>query len=331
MAYASVAIVIVHYGRVETTLRCLERVFAVADGAFVVVSNNGTPEQAGELAAYAQSRCAGGCLSLDGQPGSPERDALADASVAIVHNSGNRGFAAGCNAGIRLAQQRGGIGHVWLLNNDALPEAGALEALLECGAAHPAAVLGATVIDMNAAGEDGPWLQLAGGVRYNRFTTCIHPAHAGAPLSRVDALPEPELDYVYGASLFAPVELFQRAGLLDEAFFLFYEELDLCRRATALGYVLRWCRGARVGHAVSGSVGRPGEATRGQERNAAFHEARSLMLFTRKHHAWLLPLALLARLAAKPLVLAGRGQWHCIGPVFRGVCAGLAQRPLSER
>jgi hypothetical protein len=307
----------------------MERVLTVAAGALLIVSNNGTPEQGRELAQYAEKELEGRCLFLDAPTDYPDKQPPSDAAVVIIQNSGNHGFAAGCNAGIRLALQRDGTGHIWLLNNDALPEPGALQALLGCAAEHPDAVLGATVIDTHAADGDGPVLQLAGGVRYNPFTTCIHPAHAGAPLNRAEALPEPALDYIYGASLFAPAELFHRAGLLDEAFFLFYEELDLCRRALALGHTLQWCRDARVGHAVSESVGRPDEASREQGGVAAFHEARSLVLFTRKHHPWMLPFTLAARLLAKPLVLAGRGEWHCIGPVFRGVYDALSGRPHS--
>ena len=315
---ATVAVV-VHFGETEITARCLDALADQGPDISVVVSSNGSQEEAQALFDHAAARWPLDAVRLTTEGIDPAHGKDAPA-VTIVHNGGNRGFAAGCNVGVRMALGRPATRYVWLLNNDARPGPGAMEALVREAGEHPRAVLGATVID---AGEDGDRLQLAGGTAYFPATTRIVPQHAAALPADVDSLPEPRLDYVYGASLFASAAMYRDIGLLDEMFFLFYEELDLCRRARKAGYALRWCRDCVVAHLVSASVGRRGSASAEQVRLAAFHEARSTILFTRKHHPFLLPSVLACRTAGKLIALLARGEWNLVGPSMSGLVDGL--------
>lgn len=43
------------------------------------------------------------------------------------------------------------------------------------------------------------------------------------------------VDWVSGACLIAPLEIFERVGELDEGYFMYWEDADWCRRAHALG------------------------------------------------------------------------------------------------
>ncbi len=317
MRLSTTAIVLVHYGKPETTKRCLERLASVAPESLVVVSNNAGREHAEELASFAENSLEVNSLLTEFEDISESWDKRG--GVVVLHNCGNRGFAAGCNSGIRLVRSLGGFNAVWLLNNDTRPEQGAVEALLTTLAASPKSILGATVVH---GGEAGQRIQVAGGVQYTPWLSRIEPNHAGTRLEDMAGLSNLPMDYVYGASLFVPMSLFDDIGLLDEKFFLFYEELDLCLRAKAAGYSLGWCRECIVNHDVSASIGRPETASHHQGRTAAYHEARSTFLFTRKHYPWLLPPVLLLRSLLKPALLALRGEWHCIGPALSGLWAG---------
>jgi hypothetical protein len=315
---AETVVVVVHYGEVETTVRSLEGLAGQGGFFSVILSSNTTPEEAQALSDRAAALWSPDTVRLVAGGDDPAQD-MDSSSVTVVDNGGNSGFAAGCNVGIREALQRPATRYVWLLNNDARPAPGALQALVREADGHPRALLGATVLDA----ESGDRLQLAGGAEYHPATTRIRPQHAGASFQDVPDLSQPRLDYVYGASLFAPASLYREVGLLDEAFFLFYEELDLCRRAQAAGYGLRWCRECVVVHEVSATVGRKGRGSARQARQAAFHEARSTILFTRKHHPLLLPMALAARTAGKLAALLVRGEWGLVGPSLAGLAEGL--------
>lgn len=310
------AIILVHYGDVSVTANCLRSLADSAGQAVVVVSNNGTLAQAGQLSAVMEELF-GAVRRVDsGQAASPGDRAV------LVHNGGNRGFAAGCNSGLRIAAGMPGVDFVWLLNNDTRIEPGSLASLVEEGGACPSAVIGATVV----RGDSPDALQVAGGYRYQAALTRIRPNHAGLPRDLVESVPDLAMDYVYGASMFCSIGLLREVGLLDENFFLFYEELDFCRRAVALGATLRWCRRCVVVHSESASIGRGRSASVEQKKTAAYHEARSTVLFTRKHHPAVVPLVLFMRLVVKPIALAARGEVRYIPQAIRGAVHGLMCR-----
>jgi GT2 family glycosyltransferase len=54
---------------------------------------------------------------------------------------------------------------------------------------------------------------------------------------------------------FDPARVIERVGFLDEGFFLYYEDMDYCRRARLAGYRMRLQPGALIWHAVSASTG----------------------------------------------------------------------------
>jgi GT2 family glycosyltransferase len=95
----------------------------------------------------------------------------------------------------------------------------------------------------------------------------------------------PALDYAVGQQPFSPDwvggmfmlfrrEVFERAGGFDERYFLYYEDVDLCRRLAALGYRVELVPAARVvHHARRRSHGR-------DLRHALWHLASMLRYFT---------------------------------------------------
>ncbi|MGE4470468.1 MAG: glycosyltransferase family 2 protein [Desulfovibrio sp.] len=324
------AVVLVHFGRVETTARCLRALTRTAGSARIIVSNNGSPDQ-GEALASLVGEDGRETLILNELPTSAgaTSERHGKSPVFILQNKSNLGFAAGCNQGIRLAWTLGGVDCVWLLNNDTQPAPGALDALLRDLSAQPDAVLGSTVVHMEQT-KDAPGahtsIQVAGGVRYSAWSTRIRPNHQGELLGNRDVLSDQPMDYVYGASLCCSMDCFRRIGLLDEDFFLFYEELDFCCRARQAGFTLAWCRDSIVSHQGSAAVGDSASGTVRQRRVAAFHEARSTIIFTRKRHPWLLTFALAARVLVKPVFLLIRGDGKSLRPSLCGVWRGLTAR-----
>lgn len=309
-----IAIIIVHYGDPTTTAHCLRSLATELHEAAVIVSNNGTEKEAEQISKTMGELFANVVKLAPGETLPPGIDA------ALIHNGSNRGFAAGCNAGLRAVMNADGITHAWLLNNDAMLRPGALRALAACAAFHPQAIVGATVVHTDTPDT----LQLAGGVRYSPASSRIHPAHEGASLAEVSTLPEPRLDYIYGACMLLPLHAVQAVGMLDEGFFLFYEEIDFCNRAKTAGFTLHWCRECIIRHEQGASIGRKGKASDERLSIAAYHEARSTLRFTRIHHPILLPSVIAARLLGKPLILAFRRQWSSIPAALRGALDGLA-------
>lgn len=92
---------------------------------------------------------------------------------------------------------------------------------------------------------------------------------------RYDARP---LDYVFGCAMLVRAGLLRQIGLLDERFFVYFEETDLCVRARAAGWLVALVPQVQIRHAGDST-------TRGRFYLRHFYLARSRMLFLRKHRA----------------------------------------------
>jgi len=198
-------------------------------------------------------------------------DRLRDVSprLRLIRNTANLGFAGGCNAGIAAARADG-MEAVFLLNNDAAVRPDTLDALVAAHACEPAAVLGAVV-----RYADGGALQFFGS-RTAPGTGAPEWFHADADAGELDRALIPS-DFVFGAALFAPMQLFDRVGPFDERFFLTYEETDWCYRARSLGHPCFIVRDAVVDHLGSASLG---AATSPLQ---AYFLQRNRLLFWEKH------------------------------------------------
>ncbi|HVH05449.1 MAG TPA: glycosyltransferase family 2 protein [Myxococcota bacterium] len=212
----------------------------------------------------------------------------------------NRGFAAGCNVGIARARAAG-ADWVWLLNNDAAVRPGALAALLR--RAEEDARIGAV----------GSWLvgetaKVWGGGRVSFFSGLPH--HLQVPAA------ERSLDYLQGASLLLRCAALDDVGMLDEGFFLYWEDTDLCYRLRRAGWRLAVAGDAEVEHAGYGSI-----ALRSPSWDYHF-TASSVRFFRRHARLPLVPIAISA--GGRLLRRALHREWRNVRAVAAGLRVGVA-------
>jgi GT2 family glycosyltransferase len=306
-----VCAVVLNWNGADHTLACLASLLAGSrrPELIVVCDNASGDDSVARIEAFARER-----LGPDGVcilPGPHPAPRVPLPALVVIANPANLGYAGGNNPGIRLALGSAGFDFVWILNNDVCVQPEALARLLGCAQARPeAGVFGATILKAGTTR-----LECAGGCRYNPLTTILAPALAGMPLDQALQTPaQPRLDYISGAAMLVRSAVFRQVGLLNEDYFLYNEELDLCRRATAAGFDLAWCREAVVSHAGGASLAAAGGP--GASPLATYHETRSTLLFTRRFHPRLLPYAAAFRLLAKLTVLALRGRLALMRPVL---------------
>ncbi len=164
--------------------------------------------------------------------------------VEVVELGENLGFAGGCNAGIRIALERGAE-YVWLLNSDTTVDRGALRAMVE--KAHSDSKIGAVGSAIYSMG-DGQRIQAWGG-GYVDFLLG-RSRHFTAPVS------DEKLHFITGASLLVGRRTLEEIGLLDEGFFMYWEDADYCFRLRRAGWQLAVAGDSRVWHKEQGSVGK---------------------------------------------------------------------------
>jgi len=182
--------------------------------------------------------------------------------VECIRPTVNLGYGGGANAGFRRAAELGATS-IALLNDDVVVEPGWLRPLLEALVGDP--TIGAAQPKLLFAGSDPP--------RVNSVGVAIGADGSGQDIG-YDELDGPEFEepraiaaFTGGAVLFR-AEFLQATGGFDDSYFLYYEDVDLARRGSALGWTYRCVPASRVWHRVSASTARLGDRARYlQERN----------------------------------------------------------------
>lgn len=167
----------------------------------------------------------------------------------FIRSDENLGFAGGNNLGIQKATGD----YLFLVNNDTEFTPGLIEKLVD-------------VLDKNAGvGMVSPkiryfdqpeMLQYMGYTDMNYFTarnSCI--GQFEIDNGQYDKLTGPT-GYVHGAAMMVKRECIEKAGLMAENFFLYYEEYDWCDRIKKAGYEVWLVTGALIYHKESVSVGK---------------------------------------------------------------------------
>lgn len=256
------------------------------------------------------------------------RGSTATAPLVLVETGGNLGFAAGNNVGLRLALRRPDNGYFWLLNNDTEVAPTALSALLCRAQERPSVGLwGATVVYH----ADPQRLQATGGGGVNWWTAATHHLNAFRPAStvRTDAVyvdrVESQMAYVLGASMMATRDWVETIGLLDERYFLYYEELDWATRAhgrARIGYA----PDCVVAHKEGASIG---TAPKGGSSLSLHHLSRSRVLFARRFMTTPRIGATLVSCMIQQGKLLARGRWSGALAAFQGMLSGLTCKERS--
>jgi GT2 family glycosyltransferase len=222
------------------------------------------------VVSYNSSRQLRGCVEpLVAQPGitvtvvdnasqDGSEDAISDLAVAFVGLPRNHGFAYACNVGWR----GGRAPYVLFLNPDARITPNAIERLVEVAERKPrAAAVAPRIVDADGTLDYSMrrFPRLRSTYAQAFFLHRLFPsAHWTDELVRDDALYERPAtpEWASGACLLVRREALALVGGLDEGFFLYCEDLDLCRRLREAGFELRYEPGAAVVHEGGASAPR---------------------------------------------------------------------------
>lgn len=237
-------------------------------------------------------------------------------AVSVHVMADNSGFAAGNNAGARVAR---GTELLAFLNNDTEVEAGWLHALIAALDRTPEAAMAAAHIVrfeppgvIDSAGDG--YLRAGGAFKrhHDEPERSVTPA-AGDPFGAC------------GAACLIRRAVFDALGGFDERFFMVYEDVDLSYRARLLGHRVIYVPEARVRHAGSGSIGRI-------SADAVFYGQRNLEWTWLKNTPW--PLLLRSAPAHAFYALSGMAHYARLGrlgPCVAGKIAALRGIPQMLR
>jgi N-acetylglucosaminyl-diphospho-decaprenol L-rhamnosyltransferase len=259
-------VVIVSYKVTDLTLDCLRSLAGEirrVPGTKVAVCENGTgPDEARKIQEAIDSNGWGDW-----------------ASVTAIHP--NRGFTGGNNVILREAlASQDKPQYFLLLNSDTIVLPHALDALVDFMDAHP------------KVGIAGSRLETPEGdvhisaFRYhtiaNEFDRGLRLGIVSKALSRWSLAPAPpaeacETPWLAGASMIVRREVFEQIGLLDEDYYTYFDDIDLCMRARKAGWPTWYVPASRVIHLVgcTTKISDPGKEQVQKRRPSYWYQARA--------------------------------------------------------
>jgi GT2 family glycosyltransferase len=167
--------------------------------------------------------------------------------AVLVRRATNGGYAAGCNAGVNAALAAG-ASVVLVLNNDATLDDGALDRLADEEEARPGRILAPLIVY-----ADAPATVWSAGGTVHLPMLRNHHIGLGEPVAR--HRPPAQVAWATGCALFFSAATWRRVGPMDEAFFLYLEDVEWCLRAGKAGIQIWTVPEATVRHAVSRTTG----------------------------------------------------------------------------
>jgi GT2 family glycosyltransferase len=218
----------------------------------------------------------------EAEAGGDENDR--NTKLILIQTGANLGFAGGNNVGLRYALAQNDFEYVWLLNNDTAIKPDTLTRLIETTRADNAiGMCGSTLLFYHHPSV----VQTLGGGTYNRqFGTSQHIDEYRTFTGNHKEILVEQMDYVMGASMLVPKAFLKAVGLLSEAYFLYFEELDWAARAKG-SFKLGYAPKSIVYHKGGQSVG---NRFKELSTTSVFYSVRSRLIFTRKFYPQFLPL-----------------------------------------
>lgn len=242
---ARVSIITVNYNQVALTCALLDSLKKVTyPDVEVVVVDNGSPEDATPVI-------------TKNYP-----------NVKFVRSNENLGFAGGNNLGIKESTGK----YLLFLNNDTEVDPGFLEPLVALFETNPKA--GAASSKLIYYNSDNI-IQYVGSTSLNPFTgRNKRVGFMEKDMGQHDQLKETDL--AHGAAMMVPRSVIEKAGLMADFFFLYYEEIDWCERIKKAGYKIYVVPASKVYHKESMSVGK-------KSTLKTYYMTRNRVLFMRRN------------------------------------------------
>jgi GT2 family glycosyltransferase len=219
----TVSVIVLNYNGREDTLACLRSLEHVmyANVNVIVVDNASTD-------------------------GSADMIREAHPQMTLIETGANLGFTGGNNVGIHYALDHG-ADYIMLLNNDTIVAPDMLNLMVEIMESnHQIGVTGPMIYYYSA--PETIW-SAGGQINWKRGMTSMIGVNE-EDKSQYGLAPRP-VDFVTGCALLVRRDVWEKVGLLDDQFFMYYEETEWCVRASRAGYQIYHVPQAMLWHKIS--------------------------------------------------------------------------------
>jgi GT2 family glycosyltransferase len=256
------------------------------------------------------------------------------AGIIILTCDQNTGFTGGNNKGMQYALAHG-YEYTLLLNNDVAVESDFLEPLLQAldanenlGAVQPLIYFhhDRTLI-WNAGSRYNKWLGVTKTIGYNKKDKDQKERYQNQGDTKATQ-PIQNIAWITGCAFMVKNEVLKKVGLLYEAFFIYYEDVDLSFRIKNAGYDLGYTPASVIYHIA-------GMSHKSSKKTAEGYVSPKVHYLNARNHIWLLkkytnplhaPTVILYQ-SIYYLSVTGyfivRGRWQKIKALYKGIGEGL--------
>lgn len=236
-------IIILHYGDIAVTKKCIKSLESSAKGFRDIILINNDPQI--DLTQRIQSK--------------PKR--------IVLNAKKNLGFAAGVNLGIQKSFKNNADA-VCLLNNDVVIEKDFIKGL------------STYLFGKKDVGIVGPLIEFAakGGQMYDHGAIVDQKTGMSKHRNYFSKKTKAPLlvDAITGCCMMIKKEVLEAIGLFDEQFFMYYEDVDFCLRAKEKGFRVYVVPSEIIHHELSKSIGR-------KSSSLIYQLVKSNIRFSKKH------------------------------------------------
>lgn len=234
--------------------------------------------------------------------------------VRVIVSGVNRGFAGGNNLGVEVSSGQ----FLFFINNDAVITKGAVNAIIAAFDDPSIGVVSPLICyyPTSAQEVEADIIQYAGATNVNPFTgrnTIIGEKQR----NQSQYYQSKPTFYAHGAAMMVKRPVLEKAGLMSEHFFLYYEELDWCERIRKAGYTILFEPKATVYHKESVSVGQTNPLK-------TYYLTRNRILFMAKNRSRLeyfcfVLFLFLVTLPKNALVYGLKKEWNHLSAFLKGI------------
>ncbi|WGL52054.1 glycosyltransferase family 2 protein [Nocardioides sp. BP30] len=269
--------IVLNWRDAESTLACAEALAAEAECRFIWLVDNETD---GSLKRRVEAS-----------------EALRGGRVRVIAEPRNLGFSSGINIGMKTSIESGAK-RLLIINNDALIRRGALRRLLHVMGSDPrAGLVGPRIV--NSANE-----VTSNGGRFVPWRLAVEESNPTRP------------DFLTWAAVLLRAETILDIGLLDERFFMYWEDVDYGLRANAAGWRLIVADEAVVEH-------KGGASHRQAGSRVVEYSAYGAVILAKIHRGALIKLGAMIRISKRLLGYAVTADWERLRAVYRGARTAL--------
>ena len=257
------------------------------------------------------------CFALEGR----------SSVVWVARAAKNFGYAGGLNAWIDKLLHVQDWDGIWILNPDCEPAPDALHALVRYSTNSNKGMVGSTLLPF----KDPSRVHCRAGHHWRKFRTKLGAIGFHEPVDEPFDVGKIELrlDAISGASMYVTRACIDKIGLMDERFFLYYEDADWSMRAKLCG--LGYASASMVQHKGGTTIG-SAVSRADRSRLSVYLENRNRVHFVRRYFPWYLLLAsIMSVLYASEYLVVGspRNFWIAMMGLISGLQGEIGQPPES--